>query len=210
MKKILISIISLLCAVLLVMMLTSCGKDEESTITGIVTSIDGGKVTIMEMNLSSVREGGFDPGEFGGTMTGDFDGDRPEMPEGFDLDNFDPSQMPEMPDGFDTGDFDPSQRPERPDGLDTGDFDPKDFDGERPNMSDFGDGETQTIDISNAHISIEDNGEKASGTIDDVTVGSSITVTLNGKGEATNVSVTSSRRGFKGGMPNFSGNGEEM
>ena len=45
-------------------------------------------------------------------------------------------------------------------------------------------------------ISVEIDGGRASGTMEDITVGSYVTLTINGKGKITNVLV-SSRSGFR-------------
>ena len=53
-----------------------------------------------------------------------------------------------------------------------------------------GDMETTEVDIANAHISVEIDGGKASGTLEDVAPGAFVTITLNAKGEATYVLVS--------------------
>jgi len=77
-------------------------------------------------------------------------------------------------------------------------------DGEMPSMADgempsMPSGETTEYDLANAHISTTTDGVKASATIDDITVGCSLTLTLDSKGNVTNV-VISSNQGFGGGM----------
>ena len=161
--------------------------------------------------------GGFS-GEFDGTMPEGFDGTMPEgfeggfpggMPEDFD------GTMPEgfdgtVPEGFDgnfpegfEGGF-PGGMPEDFDGtLPEGETYPQRGEGQMPGgmMGAFSsDAETTQVDVSNAHISVEIDGGKASGTLEDIQPGSFVTVTLNGKGEATYVLVSEGFRfGGRGG-----------
>ena len=51
--------------------------------------------------------------------------------------------------------------------------------------------ETTQINIADAHISVEIDGGKASGSMDDIKAGTFVTVTVNGKGLATYVLVPS-------------------
>ena len=60
--------------------------------------------------------------------------------------------------------------------------------------------ETTDVDIANAHISVEIDGGKASGSMNDIKAGTFVTITMNGKGEATYVLV-SSMEGFGGRRP---------
>ena len=53
------------------------------------------------------------------------------------------------------------------------------------------------VDIGDAHISVEIDGGKASGSMDDIKAGTFVTITMNGKGEVTNVLV--SPQSFFGG-----------
>ena len=53
------------------------------------------------------------------------------------------------------------------------------------------------MDISGAHIYLEIEGGKASGSMEDIKAGTFMTVTVNGKGEATYVLV-SAQSGFAG------------
>ena len=70
--------------------------------------------------------------------------------------------------------------------------------GMRPGLSGFGEGmETKDVDIADAHISVEIDGGKASGSMDDIKAGTFVTITMNGKGEVTNVLV--SPQSFFGG-----------
>ena len=192
--------ITLLCVLALALSMAGCGG-EETTLTGMVVSLEGTTLSLVEMN---------------GTMEGGFPGERPQgmedftmpegmedftMPENFAPENFDPENMPEgfdgenMPQGFGPGGFGGSmpqggERPEMPDG------------GERPEMSQGGDfggmGEATTVDIADAHISLEIEGGKESGSLNDLTPGAFVTVTLTAKGQATYVLVSRSS-GF-GGM----------
>ena len=71
--------------------------------------------------------------------------------------------------------------------------------GQMPSFGNFSsDMETKTVDIGDAHISVEIDGGKASGSISDIQPGTTVTITLNGKGEATYVLV-SSQTFFRGG-----------
>ena len=73
-----------------------------------------------------------------------------------------------------------------------------------PGFGEFSyDGETKQVDIANAHISVEIDGGKASGSMEDITAGVFVTITLNGKGEATYVLV-SANSGFGGNFWNRS------
>ena len=196
-------IIAIICVLSLILCAVSCGEEEEkassTTVTGTVVSIDGSKVTIQLMDSASATSFG----------------NRPSMPEGLG------GQMPEGFDGQPPENFNPEdfqgQMPEDFEGKLPEDFEgklPEDFQGklpgggERPNVSITLDenAETRTIDIGKAHISVEIDDGKASGTMDDVKVGSFITVTLNEKGEATNVLVAKSS-GF-GGMMGQMGQGQ--
>jgi hypothetical protein len=70
--------------------------------------------------------------------------------------------------------------------------------GMRPGLSGFGEGmETKDVDIAGARISVEIEEGKASGSMDDIKAGTLVTITMNAKGEATYVLVSS--RSFFGG-----------
>ena len=128
--------------------------------------------------------GGFTPDEFDGTL-----------PEGETFPQWGEGEMPEMPEGM-----------EPPEGMtmpENGEM--PDFNGEnggmRPGFGNFGeDMETTDVDIANAHISVEIDGGKASGSMNDIKAGTFVTITMNGKGEATYVLV-SSMEGFGGRRP---------
>lgn len=186
-----IKIFAIICVLVMLLSLAGCGGGEETTTTGMVTAVEGTVVTLREMNrdFSQRPEGegqerpegerpqnpeGFDPEQFGGTMPEEFDGTMP---------SFD-GTMPEEFEGT---------RPSRGEG-----------DGERPAFQmPEGSGETVTVDLAKTHISVEIDGGKASGSMEDIKVGSFLTITKNGKGEITNVLV-SLRSGF-GGMGGFRG-----
>ena len=213
--------------------LWGCGEEKTTTLTGMVVSLEGTTLSIVEsdgtmgnrgegegMTFPTNEDGsvsfegfnpgnfnpenmeGFDPGSMEGFDPGSMEGFDPGSMEGFDpgsMEGFDPEsfggsmpqwgegEMPEgftMPEGFAPGDgsgegFDPANRP---DGF----------------ASLAENGETREVDITNAHISVEIDGGKASGTTEDLTPGAFVTITMNGKGEVTNILV-SSRTSFRGG-----------
>ena len=120
------------------------------------------------------------------------------IPADFDPENSDRTP----PEGFDPGSFegmmpDGAARPERPEEEEMPDFD---FSGSFAEQ-----GETTSIDIADAHISVEIENGKEAGSLDDVTQGTFVTITMNGKGQATNVLV-SGGFGFRGGFPFGMGN----
>ena len=212
--------IAILCILAMMLCLAGCGGGEETTVSGMVVSLDGSVVTLMEMNGSMENFGGgfssmFENGEMPTRPEGGEDRPRPEgmedftIPEDFDFENFDPENMPEgfdgqgMPGGYGGED--------RPEGFDPGSFGGMPG-GERPQMDGEGGeipnwggmngmGETTTVDISNARIGVEIEGGKESGSPDNVTPGAMVTITLSPKGEATYVLVSQSM-GF-GGFGNF-------
>ena len=165
--------------------LAGCGAQEETTISGMVASVDGTVISLMEMD--GTMQGGF-----AGGIPGDFEGERPTAPEGMEIftmpENFDPEQFEgTMPEGFD---------PENFGGPMPGGFGPGD--GERPEGKEFSDmGNLLTVDLANAHISIEIDGGKESGSMANITPGTFVTITLSGKGETTYVLI-SSMFGFGG------------
>ena len=157
MKK---KLVAIFVAFVLTISLAACGAGKETTLTGMVVSVDGTVISLMEMDTGNM--GGKD---FAG-------GERPEMPEGMTM-----PENGEMPD----------------------------FSGEnggmRPGFGNFSeDMETTDVDIANAHISVEIDGGKASGSMDDIKEGTFVTITMNGKGEVTNVLV-SAQSGFGGRFP---------
>ena len=192
MKK---KLVAIFVAFVLTISLAACGAGKETTLTGMVVSVDGTVISLIEMDAdidfaggerSEMQEGmegfgGFDPGEFDGTL-----------PEGETFPQWGEGEMPEMPEGM-----------EHPEGMtvpENGEM--PDFGGEnggmRPGFGNFSeDMETTDVDIANAHISVEIDGGKASGSMDDIKTGTFVTITMNGKGEVTNVLVSS--QSFFGG-----------
>ena len=196
-------------AILLVFVLAvtmvACGEGEETTLTGMVVSVDGTVISLMEMDSSNMGNRDFAEGE------------QPTMPEGmegfegfgsFDPENFD-GQMPEGMEGFEGfGSFDPENFDgQMPEGMTMPEGVTMPEDGEMPDFGGMGgmdfenfasDAETKNVDIAGAHISVEIDGGKATGSMDDIKAGVFVTITMNGKGEVTNVLV-SSQSGFGGG-----------
>lgn len=191
--------------------MAGCGTGETSTVTGMVVAVDGTVISFVEMDMESM-------GDFGGERPEN--GERPEMPEGFDPENFN-GEMPEgfdpenfdgeMPEGFDPENF----NGEMPEGFDPENFngempegfDPENFNGEMPEGVEVPEmvidtSNATSIDLKNAHISVEIEDGKASGSMDDIQPGTFVTVTLNKKGQAENVLVSASSgfgRGFFAG-----------
>ena len=195
--------IAILMAAVMALTLAACGAGEETTLTGMVVAVDGTKISLMEMDTANMGGMNFPEGErpempegmedFGGFNPEDFDGTMPDgenFPQWGEGEMPDMSNMPEMPEGV--------TRPER--------GEKPDFSGEMGDkMPDFGnftaDVETRELDIANVHISVEDDGVKTSGSLEDIKEGTMVTVTLNGKGEVTYVLVTS-QFGFGGRFAN--------
>ena len=209
MKK---KLVAILAAFVLVMSLAACGAGKETTLTGMVVSVDGTVISLMEMDADSMGSMNFGSGEmsqmpegmegfqgFGDFNREDFDGtlpegetfpqggERPQMPEG--------SEMPDIPEGETM-----PEGMELPEGITIPE------NGEMPDFGDMGgmgfgnfdsDAETKNVDIGDAHISVEIDGGKASGSMDDIKAGAFVTITMNGKGEVTNVLVSS--QSFFGG-----------
>ena len=81
-------------------------------------------------------------------------------------------------------------------------------DDQMPGFDKFSEMETTTVDIGKAHISVEIEGGKESGSMDNIVPGAFVTVMVNGKGEATYVLVSAqSGFGFGGGRPQWGGQG---
>ena len=156
--------IAILLGLALAVSLTACGSGEETTVYGMVVSVDGTVISLMEMD-----------GQMGGSrFPGGENGEMPTRPEG--MEDFDPEEMPE---GFGPG----------------GEMPPE---GERPEMGSFeGMEEATTLDIANAHISVEIEGGKESGSMENLVPGAMVTVTIDAKGNATYVLV-SQPMGFGG------------
>ena len=178
--------------------LAACGGGKETTISGMVVAVDGTVISLMEMD-----------GNMGGR---DFEkGERPEMPEGMDgfqgFGDFNPEDFDgTFPEGGSFPQWGEGEMPEMPEGMtppegmtmpENGQM--PDVGGERPGFGNFGgDMETKDLNIAQAHISVEIDGGKASGSMDDIVPGTFVTLTLNGKGEVTYVLV-STQLGFGGG-----------
>ena len=172
----------------MILTLTACGG-EETTVSGMVVGVNGTVISLIQVgNGFSER---FPVGE---------NGEMPTRPEG--MEDFNPEDMedftrpegaenfnPEEMEGFGLEDFDPEDMPEGfgPGGFAEGDPPEKPAEGARPEMA-----EATTIDIANAHISIEIEGGKESGSMENITPGAVVTVTLSPKGEATYVLVSQS------------------
>ena len=203
MKK---KLVAILVAFVMTISLAACGGGEETTITGMVVSVDGTVISLMEMDTSNMggkdfaggerpempegmegfqKFGDFNPEDFDGTLpegeTFPQGGERPQMPEG--------SEMPDIPEGE-----------TMPEGMELPEGMTKPENGEMPDFGDMGgmgfgnfdsDAETKNVDIGDAHISVEIDGGKASGSMDDIKAGTFVTITMNGKGEVTNVLVSS-------------------
>ena len=195
-------VFAVLTALVLAAAMAACGGGEETTLTGMVAAVEGTVISLVEMDTANMGGGDFSGGE------------RPQMPEGmegFDPENFDPESFNgTLPNGETLPQGGNGERPEMPeDGelpegmtMPEGMTPPEDgempeFDGEGRFENFMPDAETKDVDIKNAHISVEEDGVKASGSLEDIQPGSFVTVTMNGKGEVTNVLV-SSRSGFGG------------
>ena len=194
--------IAILMTLALAVTLAACGGGEETTLTGMVVSVDGTVISLVEMDAGNMGGRDFAEGErpempegmegFGGFNPDEFDG---TLPEGETFPQWGEGEMPEMPEGM-----------EPPEGMtmpENGEM--PDFNGEnggmRPGFGNFGEEmETTDVDIANAHISVEIDGGKASGSMNDIKAGTFVTITMNGKGEATYVLV-SSMEGFGGRRP---------
>ena len=200
-------IAAMLC--LIAILLCGCGGGEETTLTGMVVSVDGTQVTLISMDTNRERSrterpegvqerpegsapalpegeavpqgGGFS--SFGSTP----EGESPTVPEG---------EMPTLPEGETMPE---GTRPAMPEGG----FGGRGQKGEDSDME----METTTVDLADAHITVEFDGGKATGSMEDITKGSFLTITLiNGK--ATNAVVTENS-GFGGrGQGSFGGKGQ--
>lgn len=184
-------ILAICMACVMAVSLAACGEGEETTLTGMVVSVNGTVITLMEMDSSNM--GGMD---FSG-------GGMPQMPEGMEgfggFGDFNPED-------FD-GDFPQwggGERPQMPENMTPPEGMTMPENGQMPDFGGMGfenfasDAQTKSMDISDAHISVQIDGGKASGSLNDVQAGAFVTVTMNGKGEVTNVLVTSAS-GLGGG-----------
>ena len=186
-------ITALLTALVLAAALAACGAGGETTLTGIVVSVDGTVISLIEMD----RNGGnmnFEEGQMPSMLSGldGFQGFGDFVPEGFDgnfpdggsFPQWGSGEMPEMPEGMTIPDFSGGNG-----GMD---FDFENF---------VSDAETKDVDIEDAHISVEIDGGKASGSLEDLTAGTFVTITMNAKGVVTNVLVSSQFRVGRGETP---------
>lgn len=171
----------------LLFVLAACGEDsgEETAVSGMVVSVEGTVIQLMDTGNMGNRGQNGDSGEG--------DGQRPSMPENWNSEDF------TMPEGFDPENFPGGQRPEgesRPQNGERANF------GGNFNMEGV---ETQSIDIANARVAKELDGGKETASLSDIQPGTMVTITLNSKGEATYVLITST--GFSGGFGggNFGG-----
>ena len=196
-------LVAILVVFVMTLSMAACGAGEETTLIGMVVSVDGTVISLMEMDTSNMGGKDFAEGErpqmpegmegfqgFGDWDPEDFEG---TMPEGGNFPQWGEGEMPEMPEGMT-----PPEGMTMPEDGQMPDFGGKNG-GMRPGFGNFGeDTETKDVDIANAHISVEIDGGKASGSMDDIKAGTFVTITMNGKGEVTNVLV-SSMSGFGGG-----------
>ena len=190
MKK---KLVAIFVAFVLTISLAACGAGKETTLTGMVVSVDGTVISLMEMDTSNM--GGKD---FAG-------GERPEMPEGMEgfqgFGDFIPEDFEgTFPEGGNFPQWDDGEMPEMPEGMELPEGMTKPENGEMPDFGSMGgmgfgnfdsDAETKNMDIGDAHISVEIDGGKASGSMDDIKAGAFVTITINGKGEVSNVLVSS-------------------
>ena len=202
-------IIAILLVFAMTLALTACGADEETTLRGMVVAVEGTKISLVEMDLNSMGGKNFAEGQrperpdgaegFGGFEGfGDFDPENFEgkMPDGENFPQWGEGEMPQMPEGMT-----PPEGMTKPENGEMPDFSGE-MDGMRPGFGNFSsDVETKEVDIANAHISVEIENGKEAGSMDNVTPGTFVTVTMNGKGQATYVLV-SSRSFFGAGRGN--------
>ena len=213
-------ILAMICILALTVAMTACGAEKETTVTGMVTAIDGSVITLVEMDMdSSGRD--FNKGERPANMEG-FEGFDGTFPEGEEFQPWGDGEMPEFQEGEMPQRPENGERPEMPTGEngempqmptgEDGEMQWPGFDGEGGMSSGFDssafEGETTQIDIGSAHISVEIDGGKAGGSLEDITTGSFVTITKNSKGEVTNVLVSQGFGGM-GGFGGFGGRGEK-
>lgn len=179
--------IAILMALLLAATLAACGGGEETTLTGMVVSVDGTVISLMEMDSNNMDGRKFAEGE------------RPEMPEGMDgFGDFDPGAfdgtLPEGETFPQWRDGEIREMPEGmapPEGMTMPDFNDENG-GMRPGFGNFGeDMETKDVDIGDAHISVEVENSKESGSLENIVPGAFVTITMDGKGKVTYVLVSS-------------------
>ena len=180
---------TLLVLLALILNMAACGAGKETTLSGMVVSVEGTRISIVEMDTENMGNMDFAEGEM------------PKMPEDMEnfqgFENFNPEDFEgKLPEGEDFPQWNEGEMPEMPEGMTIPeDGEMPDFSGENggmiPGFGNFDtDAETKEVDIADAHISVEIDGGKASGSMDDIKAGTFVTVTLNGKGEVTNVLVS--------------------
>ena len=208
-------ILALLLAITVIAAFAACEKKENTatttTVTGMIVSIDGTVISLWEtdgntMNFSGENMPSMPEGmeNFPGAFPAEgFEGSFPEgmTPPQWDGENM-PSDFPENGEfpgvGKFPGDGEFPEFPEDATFPEMGQF--GDFGGMSGDFSEFvSDADTKSIDIGNAHISVEIDGGKATGSLEDLTPGSFVTITMDATGKVTNVLV-SSRSGFNRGQ----------
>ena len=97
-------------ALALALTMTACGQEKETTLTGMVTAVDGTVISVVEMSA-------------------DMKGERPSMPEN--------GEMPSMPEGMEDFTIPEDFDPENPDRTPPEGFDPGNFGGQMPNGGDI-------------------------------------------------------------------------
>ena len=183
-------------------------QGQETTLTGMVVSVDGTVISLMEMDgeMSGMNFGSGQMPEGMEGMEG-FEGFGDFNPEEFDGNLPEGGSFPqwgngEMPEGME-----PPEGMEMPEDMELPEGMTMPEDGQMPDFGGMGgmdfenfssDAETKDVDIGDAHISVEIEGGKATGSLDDIKAGVFVTITMNSKGEVTNVLV-SSQSGFGGG-----------
>ena len=193
-------LLAILIAFVMIISLAACGAGEETTLTGMVVSVDGTVISLMEIDTSNM--GGKDFAE----------GERPQTPEGMEgfqgFGNFNPEDFEgTFPEEGNFPQWDDGEMPEGMTPPEDGSM--PNFGGGMPNFGGNGgtgfgfenfdsDAETKVVDIGDAHISIEIEGGKEGGSMSDIKAGIFVTITINGKGEATYVLITT-QSSFGGG-----------
>lgn len=199
-------LIAVLLVLTMALTMAACGEEKETTLTGMVVSVEGTTVSLIEMDATKLGSMDFSKGE------------RPEMPEGMEsfqgFGDFNPEDFNgSFPEGEGMPQWGEGEMPQMPEGMTPPEGMERPENGEMPIFGENGgfmpgfgsflseDMETQTVEIGNAHISVERDGVKASGSVNDIKAGTMITVTINGKGKVTHVLVTS-QFSFGGGRRN--------
>ena len=204
-------ILAFMLILVLTVSLVACGSGEETTLSGMVLSVDGTVITLAEMNGEN-----FGGKEFPG-------GERPEPPEGADkpADGIPEAFNGTLPEGETFPSWGNGERPEMPEGMTPPEgMNPPEgmtipengerpafsgSDEKRPGLEKFAENmQTTQIDIGDAHISVEENGIKATGSLSDLKAGVFVTISKDRKGNVTNVLITSTFRfgqGFQGRNP---------